>query len=64
MTSRAGVFSYEELVLRAEEKIEDIDRLFTSSSLPDEPDEHTIEAVLIHIRRVWYGQRGFAGYEQ
>lgn len=51
---RSGAFSYEELVDKANEKIQQIDHLYERSSLPDEPDLATAEAILVEIRERMY----------
>lgn len=53
---RSGTYSYEELVERAEQRIAHVEQLFAASSLPDAPDEHAIEHLLVHIRQEWYKQ--------
>lgn len=51
---RAGEFQYEELVARAEERIQLIDDLFKRSDLPDQPDGNPAELKLIEIRESMY----------
>ncbi len=51
---RAGEFEYEEMLGWAEEKIAEIDVLFAQSSLPDEPDLASVDAVLAGLREEWY----------
>lgn len=54
MRIRNGEFSYEELIVRAEEKVEAIREYFASSDLPDEPETLALEGALIEIREQWY----------
>lgn len=51
---RSGIFSYEELVERANEKVMKIEDLYKKSGLPDAPDTSKIELVLIHMRDELY----------
>ena len=51
---RAGEFQYEELVARAEERIQLVDDLFKKSDLPDQPDGNLAELKLIEIRESMY----------
>jgi predicted nucleotidyltransferase len=52
---RRGEFFYQDLVERAEAKLEEIDLLFEKSSLPESPDETAIEQLLVAMREEWYG---------
>lgn len=54
---RKGEFDYEELLIRAQEKIEQISELFKRSDLPDEPDESMIEILLSEMRQKIYNER-------
>ena len=54
LSIRMGDYSYEELVAKAEQKILQIDNAYQNSSLPDEPDHHAIEKLLIEIRDKFY----------
>lgn len=51
---RSGIFSYEELVDLANEKIQRIDSLYETCSLPEQPDPGVIENLLIEIREELY----------
>jgi hypothetical protein len=51
---RAGDFSYEELVEKAEEKVKRIEELYAASDLPEEPEEEKVKALLVEIRREYY----------
>ena len=51
---RRGEFAYEELVARAEERIERIGELFEKSALPETPDYERANAALVEIRRRHY----------
>lgn len=51
---RSGIFSYEELVERANEKVMKIEDLYKKSGLPDAPDLFKVESVLIYMRDELY----------
>jgi hypothetical protein len=51
---RSGVFSYEELVDRANEKTATIYELFAASTLPNEPNIETAQDILIEMRERLY----------
>lgn len=51
---RAGDFTYEDLVARAEDKLLEVREAFRVSTLPETPDREKAEAILIAIRRQWY----------
>ncbi|HEY5823378.1 MAG TPA: nucleotidyltransferase domain-containing protein [Cyclobacteriaceae bacterium] len=51
---RAGEFSYDELVAKAEEKISNVNELFAKSDLPETPDLLVGESILIRIRTEFY----------
>ena len=53
---RRGKYEYEELINRAEQKLEEIEVLFAACTLPDLPDRDLIERLLIKVRRLWYLQ--------
>lgn len=55
---KAGAFTYEELLILAEERIEHIHRLYETSALPDVPERAAIEKAVIAIRREWYAGAG------
>lgn len=50
LSIRAGEFHYEDLVARAEEKLEAIRQTFERCNLPDEPDRDAVNTVLLEIR--------------
>ncbi len=54
---RRGAFEYEELMAQAEAKLQEIDRLYAKSSLPDQPDKSKIEQLLVSVRDTWYQKR-------
>lgn len=54
MQIRAGDFEYYELIAQAEERIAEIEELYATSSLPEEPDREALEATLLQIREAWY----------
>lgn len=51
---RSGVFSYEELVDLANEKVTEIHSLYATSTLPLSPDLHQAEQILFEIRETLY----------
>lgn len=51
---RRGEFLYEELLEQAEQKLHRIQTLYAASTLPDQPDQAKIEAVLVEIREAFY----------
>lgn len=53
---RKGEFTYEELMLRANEKIAVIENLYSSSPLPETPNISDIQRVLIQVRKQFYGR--------
>ncbi|MEZ4828146.1 MAG: hypothetical protein R3C61_17955 [Bacteroidia bacterium] len=51
---RSGKFTYEELMERANEKLQTVNTLFETSSLPSRPDKTKINRVLAQIRKtIW-----------
>jgi len=54
MAIRRGEFEYETLMAQAEDKLLEIDRLYSKSSLPELPDKSKIERLLISVRVDWY----------
>lgn len=52
---RTGKFLYKELVAKAEAKLEEIERLFDDSQLPERPDKTKIDPLLIQTRKDFYG---------
>ncbi len=55
MQIRSGEFDYDELIARADVRIEEIHALYEKADLPDEPDVDSLEQILIEIRRTWHG---------
>ncbi|MCB1232224.1 MAG: nucleotidyltransferase domain-containing protein [Verrucomicrobiae bacterium] len=60
MQIRRGDFEYEELIAKAEEKIEHIEALFATCDLPEEPDRDALDGALVEIRERWYSEIGTA----
>jgi hypothetical protein len=54
MSIREGKFEYEDLLLRAEEKVQYIEELFEKSTLPPEPDLEKLEELLVRVRDNYY----------
>ena len=51
---RRGEFTFEELIERAEARIDKIELLYESSSLPDIPDKNLVETLLVAVRNGFY----------
>lgn len=51
---RQGVFEYDDLVQKAEEKIQYIEKAYENSVLPEEPIKEKIEKLLINVRKEYY----------
>ncbi|MEM9824189.1 MAG: nucleotidyltransferase, partial [Bacteroidota bacterium] len=51
---RSGVFEYDELLEKAEQKLQEIDQLFEQSSLPPATDPAKANALLFRIRKTFY----------
>ena len=51
---RAGEFSYEELLEKAEHQLTRVKQAFDQSSLPDVPDRDAVIPVLLRIRNQFY----------
>ncbi|GAB4402957.1 MAG: hypothetical protein OHK0039_01490 [Bacteroidia bacterium] len=51
---RAGAYSYEALLDRAERQLERVEDAYRHSDLPETPDMEQIEAVLVGLREAWY----------
>lgn len=54
---RKGIFSYEDLMDKAEEKIKQIEKVYQKSTLTEVPDLERLNEVLFHIRNDWYASR-------
>lgn len=52
---RRGEFEYDDLVQHAEALVEQVEAAYALSGLPDEPDYHRAEQLLVQIRRQFYG---------
>lgn len=51
---RSGVFDYEELLGWAEKRMEQIDKLYEQSPLPETPDRDSLNQLLIQMREDFY----------
>jgi predicted nucleotidyltransferase len=51
---RKGEFMYEDLIEKAEQKVQRIEELYKTSTLPEEPNIQEIEKILVEIREKWY----------
>ena len=56
LSIRNGELEYEDLVNRATEMIERIDKLYETSTLPETPDKDAVERVLVEMREELYGK--------
>jgi len=48
---RSGFFTYQELIEKADQKIEELDKAYQNSTLPELPNVYNLEKALIEIRR-------------
>jgi hypothetical protein len=53
---RRGEYLYEDLILRAEEKIAYINELYENCTLPELPDLEKIEDLILEVREQFYAQ--------
>ena len=51
---RKGVLDYDQLIEMANAKMQEVDAAYEKSTLPDEPDEQAIEALLVQLRKAFY----------
>ena len=51
---RRGVFEYDTLMKKAEEKVARIEQFYSNSLLPEQPNKVQIEKVLVSIRKAFY----------
>ncbi len=51
---KAGQFSYETMLSKAEQLMSKIDQQFLTCTLPDKPDVETVNAILVNIRKSLY----------
>lgn len=51
---KRGVFKYEELLAQAQEKIENIKKMYVDSALPEKPDVNLINHLLVTVRQRFY----------
>lgn len=51
---KSGTFSYEELVERAERKLQQVEEAYAHSSLPATPDLEKVNELLVHLREAFY----------
>jgi len=51
---RSGLFEYNTLMQKAEEKVARIEQLYSNASLPEIPNKIQIEQVLVEIRKAFY----------
>jgi hypothetical protein len=51
---RRGEYSYDKLIDEANEKIALMDKVYETSSLPEEVDSKLVENLLLEIRKEWY----------
>jgi hypothetical protein len=53
---RNGEYSYEELIEKADQKLNKIEKLYRNSDLPLQPDTEYAEQLLISIRTQFYSE--------
>jgi len=54
---RKGEWLYDDLIQMAENKMREVEKAYTLSSLPEAPDEVQIEALLVSLRKEFYEDR-------
>lgn len=54
LSIKAGDYEYDELLTKAEQKIEELQELYERSDLPETPDEEYLEQLLITVREKAY----------
>ena len=54
LSIRRGEYSYETLIDEANQKIELLDKVYETSSLPEEVDQKLVEKILLEIRKEKY----------
>ncbi|MDX2304505.1 MAG: nucleotidyltransferase domain-containing protein [Microscillaceae bacterium] len=54
---REGHYEYEELVHMAETSIEQLEKAYSESQLPENPDVEGLERVLVEIRQAFYAEK-------
>lgn len=55
LSIRNGEWEYDELILKANEKMEQVEKVFLHSNLPSAPDQNKIDQTLVDIRTELYG---------
>lgn len=55
LSIRKGEWDYEELILKANEKMEQVEEAFQKSTLPDRPNREKMDKTLVEIRTALYG---------
>lgn len=56
LSIRSGIFTYDDLLKQAQEKLQVINQHFEESDLPEEPDGDEVERLLINIRSKFYNK--------
>jgi hypothetical protein len=56
LSIRAGEWEYDALIARANEKMEEVEKAYAESTLPAQPDEAAIDALLVKLRTAFYQQ--------
>ena len=51
---RAGEWEYDVLIERAHQKMEEVASAYETSTLPAQPDEAVIDALLVNLRNAFY----------
>jgi uncharacterized protein len=56
---KSGLYEYDDLVAQAETLKTELDELYLTSNLPEEPDSDMVNQLLISTREAYYQQNGF-----
>ena len=54
LSIRRGEWQYDDLITKANEKMELVQKAYEESTLPDRPDEKRIEDLLVELRKAFY----------
>jgi len=56
LSIRRGEWEYKDLINKAEEKMQELERMFKTSTLPREPNNQKVNALLVKLRERLYGK--------
>jgi len=57
LSIRKGEWLYDDLIQMAEEKMQEVEKAYQLSALPEAPDLAQIEALLVSLRKEIYGDK-------